>query len=98
MLREKGIAHGTAEGFQMFVGDWFVPGVRMIVPHERGRADLPVGLDARQRVPTSVQKFNARRLAWEKSLPRPHSRGYGLAIRGESLDEVVGAHAIRAFV
>ncbi len=38
-------------------------------PLERGRADLPVGPDAPQRVPTAVEAFNARRLAWENSHP-----------------------------
>jgi hypothetical protein len=48
---------------------------------EPGRADLLVGLDAQQRVPTSVQGFNARGFAWEKSLNRlgqpPSCRGCG---------------------
>src|SRR5213593_1528804 len=38
-------------------------------PPERGRADLLVGPDAPQRVPTMVQGLNARRLAWANSRP-----------------------------
>ena len=42
----------------------------VITPHhECGRADLPVGPDARQRVPTAVQGINARRLGWQNSHP-----------------------------
>jgi FAD/FMN-containing dehydrogenase/Fe-S oxidoreductase len=36
-------------------------------PQELGRADLPVGLDAQQRVPTAAQGLNAQRLALENS-------------------------------
>jgi hypothetical protein len=38
-------------------------------PPEPGRADLPVGRDAQQRVPPEVQGFNARPISG-KSLPR----------------------------
>jgi|GEM_PF-4557205 hypothetical protein len=36
-----------------------------------GRADVPVGLGARQRVPTRGSGFKARSNGWENSHPGP---------------------------
>src|SRR5262249_35269922 len=53
-----------------------VPILEVEAPHEPGRADLLAGRDARQRVPTPVQRFNARTCS-EDSHPGPPLRGEG---------------------
>ena len=54
--------------------------------HVLGRADLPVGPDARQRVPTAVQVFNARTFVSRnsfKSIEVPKSEAATAAVTGE---------------